>query len=36
MDNRREITKKQFPEMYEYEENTEDLIVNSKSESTDP
>ena len=34
MDNRREITeKKQFPEMYEYEESIEDLIVNSKSES---
>ena len=35
MNNRDIVEKKQFPEIYEYEESTEVLIVNSKSESTD-
>ena len=33
MDNLDIAEKKQFPEIYEYEESTEVLIVNSKSES---
>jgi hypothetical protein len=33
MDNRDIAEEKQFPEIYEYEESTEVLIVNSKSES---
>jgi hypothetical protein len=33
MNNRDIVKEKQFPEIYEYEESTEVLIVNSKSES---
>jgi hypothetical protein len=33
MNNRENVEKKQFPEIYEYEESTEILIVNSKFES---
>lgn len=33
MDNRYIAEKKKFPQIYEYEESTEVLIVNSKSES---
>jgi len=36
MNNRENVEKKQFPEIYEYEESTEILIVNSKSESKVP
>ena len=35
MDNRDITEKKQLPKIYEYEESTEVLIVNSKSESID-
>jgi hypothetical protein len=35
MDNRDTAEKKQLPEIYEYEESIEVLIVNSKSESID-
>ena len=33
MNNREIAERKQFPEIYEYEESTEILIVHSKSES---
>lgn len=36
MNNREIVEKKQFPEIYEYEESTEILIVNSKFESKVP
>ena len=36
MNNREIVEKKQFPEIYEYEDSTEILIVNSKFESKVP
>ena len=36
MNNRENVEKKQFPEIYEFEESTEILIVNSKFESKLP